>query len=624
MLGLAATSGRVAMYILRRRPGMVWAAVGWLLLAGTVAAGRQDASTDALWDPQRYIKIDEIKPGMEAYCLTDYGEAGIEKFGLKVVNIVRDFEPAHNIILVVGVDERFKHTGIVAGCSGSPVYIDGRLAGALAMGFPFAKDPLYGVTPIEEMLQVSPSSASPSAPASRHAAFRFDFSKPINLAEIDRQIAGMQPLSGRSAGGATALPCPMLISGLPTEACQRLAPQLEAMGFVAVPGLSGAAQSGKDPMATFKPGGTLTIPLVAGDIKMSSLGTVTEIRGNRVYGFGHSFLGDGATNLPLAGGEVYTVVSSIQRSFKLGAASDIIGAITVDGSTAIYGEIGAKPKMVPLTVRIEPCEGTPHTYNCQVAYNQLLTPALVRASVIGAAMPLGSSFPADHTVAYNAAIQLTDGRSIHFANTSTGMDVSEPTAEIAGALALLMNNPYGCPDVKSVDCTVRVAPKNIAAYLWSVSVADPKVKAGEDLDIEFVVESYLKEKRRHQVKLTVPKSVAPGKYNLMLLGIYEYENFLRKSMPYRFVATNQKTLVDALNDALNIDRTKLYCLLVLPPSGIALDRAELPSFPETKSMILQSDKRTLAAQPYPHWVEKVVETGTVIADKEIVPITIEQ
>jgi len=605
---------------------MVWAVVAWLLLACAVAGGRQEASTNALWDPQRYIKIDDVKPGMEGYCLTDFGEAGIEKFGLKVLNIVRSFEPGHNIILVVGLDERFKHTGAVAGCSGSPMYIDGRLAGALAMAFAFSKDPLYAVTPIEEMLQVSPSSASPSAPASPHAAFQFDFSKPINLAEIGKQITAMQPLSRRSAGGAMALPCPMLISGLSAEACQRLAPQLEAMGFMAVPGLSGAAPSGKDPMATFKPGGTLTIPLVAGDIKMSPLGTVTEVRGNRVYGFGHTlpFLGEGATDLPLAGGEIYTVVSSIQRSFKLGAASDIIGAITVNGCTAIYGEIGAKPKMVPLTVRIEPCNGAPQTYNCQVAYNQLLTPDLVRASVTGAAMPLESSFPVDHTVSYNAAIQLTDGRSIHFANTSTGADVTEPTTEIWGALALLMNNPYGCPEVKSVDCTVRVTPKNIAGYLWSVNVADPKIKAGDDLDIEFVIESYLKEKRRHHVKLTVPKSVAPGKYNLMLLGIYEYENFLRKVMPYRFVATNQKTLVDALNDALNIDRTKLYCLLILPPSGITLDKAELPSFPETKSMILQSDKRTVAAQPYPQWVEKIVETGTVIADKEIVPIIIEQ
>jgi hypothetical protein len=109
----------------------------------------------------------------------------------------------------------------------------------------------------------------------------------------------------------------------------------------------------------------------------------------------------------------------------------------------------------------------------------------------------------------------------------------------------------------------------------------------------------------------------------MLLGAYEYEAFLRKTMPQRFVATNDRTLVEALNEALNIGRTKLYCLLILPPEGIAIDRAELPSLPETKSLVLQNNRRALPAQPYPQWIEKTIETGTIISDKEIIPITVE-
>ena len=116
----------------------------------------------------------------------------------------------------------------------------------------------------------------------------------------------------------------------------------------------------------------------------------------------------------------------------------------------------------------------------------------------------------------------------------------------------------------------------------------------------------------------------PGKYNLMFLGVYEYENFLRKAVPYRFMATNYQTLVDALNAALNVNRTKLYCVLVLPPDGITLEKAELPKLPRTKALVLQSEKRSVAAMPYPHWVEKTVETGTVIADKEMVAITVEK
>ncbi len=124
--------------------------------------------------------------------------------------------------------------------------------------------------------------------------------------------------------------------------------------------------------------------------------------------------------------------------------------------------------------------------------------------------------------------------------------------------------------------------------------------------------------------MPIPKDVAPGKYGLMLCGAPEYERFLAKTVPHRFIATNHQSLVDALNMVLNIPRTKLYCVLVLPPGGITLDRAELPNLPETKSVVLQSDKRPLRVQPYPHWIEKTVETGTVIRDREIVPIVVQE
>ncbi len=122
--------------------------------------------------------------------------------------------------------------------------------------------------------------------------------------------------------------------------------------------------------------------------------------------------------------------------------------------------------------------------------------------------------------------------------------------------------------------------------------------------------------------MEVPDNLPPGKYQLLFLGHREYENFLRKSVPYRFLATNYQTLVDSLNNLLNVNRTKLYCLLVLPPGGIALERAELPNLPGTKALLLQSEKRTVAIQPYPRWIETTIETGTVIGDKEMVPITV--
>jgi hypothetical protein len=592
--------------------------------AALQAAGQTQAGVEGLWDSQRYIKVDEVKPGMTGYCLTEYGQAGIEKFELKVVNVVHDIEPGRNAILVMGTDERFRHSGIVAGCSGSPVYLDGRLAGALSFGWTFGKDPLYGVTPIEEMLEVGLACGTATRSDAAHtAAFSFDFSQPINLSDVSEQFSTRKLPGTGNTGGATALPCPLLVSGLPAEACQQVAGQLEALGFAAAPGLSGSDGSRNDNVSLV-PGGTLTVPLVSGDIKMEVLGTVTEVRGDRIYGFGHGFLGCGPTSLPMAGGKIYAVVSSVMRSFKLGTCSDIIGAITADESGAIVGQIGAKPDMIPLTIHVEHFNAlAPRTYHCQVAYNPMLTAALVRSALSGAAYQVGT-FPLDHSLQYRGTVELEDGKSIQFENTSTNLELLELAAEVNGALALLMNNPYGSAAVKALRFDLQVYPKNITSYIWSVDVADTKVKPGETVEAQVVIQSFLKEKRKYQVRIDVPENLAPGKYNLMFLGVYEYENFLRKSAPFRFLATNYKTLVEALNMALNVNRTKLYCLLTLPPSGITLEKAELPDLPGTKALVLQSDRRPVAAAPYLRWAEKTIETGTVIADKEVVPITVEK
>ncbi|MHC4517547.1 MAG: hypothetical protein ACYTAS_03075 [Planctomycetota bacterium] len=625
MLGTDATTRKRA-----GRAGYLSAARGIVicvcaLLSALGPAAQAQDSTDALSDSQRYIGIEEIKPGMEAYCLTDYGEAGIERFGLKVVEVIRNIDPGHDAILVMGTDDRFKHTGPVGGCSGSPVYIDDRLAGALAFGWQFPKDPLYGVTPIKEMLEVGRTNPSLAGRRSaRKPAFTFDFSEPIDLAAVSEQIMTHRFFGSAPTSGATALPCPLLISGLPRDVSQQLASDFEAMGFMAVPGLAGSAASGEDGPSELKPGASLTIPLVTGDIRMNVLGTVTEVRGDRVYAFGHNYLGYGSVNLPMAGGKVYAVVSTLMRSFKIGTSTDIVGVLTVDEYSAISGKIGATPKMLPLSIRVERYnDPAARTYDCQVAYNDLLTAQLVRSAIAGAALQLGP-LPPDHTIEYDAAIDLADGQSIRFGNVSTAMGLLEPAADIAGALALLMNNPYDSAELKALDFAVRMRPDNVAAHIWSVDVADPKIEPGQDLDIDIVVESFLSEKRRHRLTLRVPKEVAAGKYSLLLCGSREYERFLTKNVPYRFIATNYQTLVDALNMALNVGRTKLYCLLVLPPDGITLDKAELPNLPGTKAVVLQSSKRALRVQPYPHWIEKTVETGTVIIDKAIVPIVVEE
>jgi hypothetical protein len=326
----------------------------------------------------------------------------------------------------------------------------------------------------------------------------------------------------------------------------------------------------------------------------------------------------------MASGKVYTVISNLSRSFKLGTSGDILGAITIDESTAVLGKIGAKPQMLPLSIHVRRYnDPTLRTYNCEIADNRLLTVQLAPAVIEVVALRVGE-LPPDHTIQYSASIGMDDGQFVRFSNVSTSMGLIEPLSEVAATLALLTNHPFEGAKVKSIDFDMQIQPKNIASHFWSVDVSKTKVRPGDEIDVDVVIESYLVEKREYRTTLSVPKDVAPGKYALMFLGVNEYEGFLRKSAPYKFVATSYQSLIDALNEVLNMGRTQLHCVLTLPPSGIALEREELPDLPASRAIVLDNDKRALSVVPYAHWVEKTIETGTVISDRESIPIVVEE
>ncbi len=594
-------------------------------LKSTAQAG-QGKALEGIWDPAKYIGLDEIKPGMQAYCLTEYGIDGIEKFSMEVVDVVRDFDPGLDVVLVNSTDERFIHTGPVAGCSGSPVYINGRLAGALAYAWTYSKDPLYGVTPIAEMLKVGLGGQTDGSNQSDGQGLSvFDFSKPIDLTEVDRQYRNELKKRSSNLSNASTLPCLLVTSGLTSGVREQLDELFKPLGLMVVAGGGGGSSTDvSGDKAKLVPGSCLIVPLVSGDINLAVSGTVTEVRDDKVYGFGHSYLGYGPVDLPMATGKVHTIVSTIYRSFKLTSMLENVGALKMDESMAVFGQIGAKAKTIPLTIRIDRYNDTEkRLYNCQVANNRMLTPMLLQSALAGAAFQLGS-FPPDHLVEYKVNIGLEDDKSIKFENVSTARGVNDLIIESAGSVSMLMNNPYEEIDIQSVDYDIRIVPRSIISHIWSLDLSDSKFKAGENIDIEVVVESVLAGKKKYKCSLEIPEDLAPGKYDLTVCGSRDYERFLVKSAPYKFIAQNASALIEALNYSLSVDRDKLYFILSLPPGGIALEQAELPDLPATKALILQNAKRTLQVRPYQHWVEKSLKTGTVIIDKKVVKITVEK
>jgi hypothetical protein len=574
-------------------------------------------------DKSRYITIDEIQPGMKAYCLTAYKGTEIEKFDLEVLDVVRDIMPGRDAILVQGTDERFIHTGPVSGCSGSPVYIEGRLAGALAFGWTFSKDPLYGVTPIEEMLSVG--EVSDSGQNAEPAGFAFDFSRPLDFAEFDKQLTNFgYATAGANRQSASPLPCPLITSGLPPVVCEQLNYMVEPFGLVAVAGI-GAGSTNHEPQTTeLVPGASLAVPLVTGDITMTVIGTVTEVEGNDIYAFGHSFLGYGPIDLPMATGKVHTVVSNLYRSFKFASALETIGALRTDEAAAVRGRIGAKARMIPLKISINRYNDTEkRIYNCQIADNQLLTPVVLRAVVAGAALYLGN-LPPDHMVEYKVNIETEGAGAVSFENISTSQGLDELVIEGTAPVAILLNNPYEKVDIKAIDFNIRILPKNIVSHIWSVDLSDSKVKPGQTIEAEVIVESVLADKQKYRCSLKIPDDLPPDNYDLVFTGGYGYAELLKKSASYKFIPQNLATLIEAMNNLLRIKRDKLYCLLVMPPGGVTVASAELPDLPATRALVLADAKRALKTQPYKGWLEQSLETGTVIIDNKVMTITVEK
>lgn len=576
-----------------------------------------------IWDPNRYISPDEIKPGMEGYCLTEYGLAGVEKFGLKVVDIIHNFDPGRDAILVEGTDERFIRTGPVAGCSGSPVYIDGRLAGALAFTWPYVKDPLYGVTPIGEMLQVGTGrQAEGPGQSGRATAIEFDFAAPVNFADVDRRFREALINKSRTTGGVKHLPCPLITSGLPEDVSKQLADFVEPFGYVVV---SGGGSGNRDQGANdakLVPGASLAVPLVAGDISLTTVGTVTDVVGDKVYGFGHHLLGYGQIDLPMATGKVHTIVSNIVSSFKLASALETVGSLRIDEAAGVVGYIGEKANTIPVSIRIDRYNDTKErVYECRLAKNQILSPVYLRASVAAAALYMGS-LPPDHMIKYKVTIDVKNAGKIAFENISTDIGLNELLIESSGSMALLMNNPYKQADIDSINYDISIFPKSIASQIWSLDLSDTQVKPGETIDIDVVVESVLAGKKRYRSTLEIPEELADGEYEFTICGSREYEQFLVKAAPQKFVALNFPGLINALNNALGVNRDGLYCILALPPSGVTVETAELPDLPATKALILQDAKRAMRIMPYQRWIEKNIKTGTIVVDKKVVKITV--
>ena len=576
------------------------------------------AQSGAPLDRARYIGLDEIRPGMEAYCLTVFSGTQVEKFDFEVVSVVRNIEPRRDAILVKGKDERFIHAGVVAGCSGSPVYVDGRLAGALAFGWSFSKEPVYGVTPIEEMFAAGTGS---SGAGREGMQLGMDLFASVDLPRAEERIMSYLSRRSQSPSCDGLLPVPVAMSGVPEAAGGEFERFLGPLGLTAVAGLPAGA-SADDGQVKLEPGACLSVPLVSGDIELTVVGTATEVVGDQVLGFGHQLLGYGAVNLPMGTGKIHTVVASTMRSFKVGSPVGTVGTLTVDEAAGVRGIIGKAPDMIPMTIDIGRYNDPQHrSYKCEVSDNRLLTPLLLRICLYGAVLQRGA-LPPEHTLRYKTKIDFVGAEAISYENLSAGQDAGELLTETMVPVALAMNNPFKDLRVRSIEVEVEELDETLLANIRSVELGDYRVEQGGQISVGVVVEPIRGPRKRYTFDLDVPRDLKPGQYEILITGGYGYYEFLKKAAQQRFIAEDVDSLIEALNNILRIRRDRLYCVFILPEGGIALERAQLPDIPMTRALVLADATRTLQAQPYQHWLQKSLETAGVIIGEQRIQIEV--
>jgi len=322
---------------------------------------------------QAFFPLKDVRPGLQGTGRTVFNGNHIEEFQVQILGVLENLTPKQTIILARLSGGPLERTGVMQGMSGSPVYVDGKLLGAIALGFPFSKEPIAGIQPIEQMIADSPFTRQGQGGMTPLFGERHQ--------DSPSTVATNQPPPSFSIGNLAEIFTPLSLAGFTPRTVQAFAAEFHKLGLDPQQGVSAGSPKSPSLTGTVLPGSMISVQLLTGDMAISADGTVTHVDGKHVYAFGHRFLDSGGTDLPFARADVVALLPTLNSSFKLSAAREWVGSITSDRSTAIAGEIGRPARMIPLTISVNSADTSTHKYQMQVVNDRLLTPFIVQTAL---------------------------------------------------------------------------------------------------------------------------------------------------------------------------------------------------------------------------------------------------
>ena len=532
-------------------------AAGAVLTGGVCvpAAGAQSS---------QILPVSEVREGMQGYAYTIFAGDEVEKFDLEVIGVMPNFlGPRQSIILVQLKGPKVEHTGVVAGMSGSPVYLEGKLAGALSLKLGvFTKEAIAGVTPIEDVM---------NPPAQGSASVSAQLALPNNATSQVGLPSGstLEPIA-----------TPLVFSGFQSATLQQFAPQIQGYGFVAAQGGTAAPRPDDRHLA---PGDMAGMVLVTGDASINSACTVTAVEADRVFLCGHPFLNLGDVQLPMARSRVVTTLASELASTKIVNVGGSIGTITGDHLTAVSGKLGAVPAMIPLDLDIATGLGQ-RKLHFEMVNHPKLTPLLVALTTFNG-ITQNVIYGEGTTLHMSGEIRLRGHAPVQIENTyAPGDSLSPDSLPIAlgvqGIFTRLFMNTYEIPSVEHISLKVESVPGRQSFTIDSAWLEKGEAMPGQTIRVRVLLHPYRGTPRVEETSVRIPDQIAHGTSLRVLVGDGELLN--RASRGFAFsgaggAATGLDQLISLLNRERRNDR--LYVGLFVPSPTILWDDKELPNAP---------------------------------------------
>jgi hypothetical protein len=552
--------------------------------------------------PAGVLPLDQVRPGMKGVGHTVFEAGRLEEFRVEVIGVLENaVGPKQSMILARLEGGPLEKTGVIAGMSGSPVYVDGKLLGAVAYGFPFSKETIAGITPFGEMVETTSS----PAPRPVSARFRLPFGSAGGLAApLDRQaltaalrrpLASVPMAAGALRGGSmpphlaggslTPLALPMVFTGFDPATFEFAKELFAGSGFAPMVGAAGGRHTG--PLPDLQAGGPVGLSLIEGDLDLSVTGTVTHIDGDRVYAFGHPFYNLGPIQFPMKKAYVYSVFPSLYQSWKITSpGGDAVGTVEQDRSTAIAGRLGKAPRMIPVDVRLQTSRGQDRRFAFRMVEDELLSPLLAFLS-LGSVLQSNERQFGTATVQVDARLTLSNGREVRLTDLfASEQPAMQAAALVAAPVAYLMSNDFERVSVERLDVEVTSQETIQTAALQRAWLERPagRIRPGDTVPLKIVLRTYRGEVRTVTIPVEVPESAREGTYSLLVADGAAMTAVEQREMRQAFDPRDLDQLIRAINGLRR--NNHLYARLMRADEGAIVGGEYLQSLPPSVLSVL--------------------------------------